>query len=78
MIAKHLTYTFILTCCQLTLIYCPYFCVMFTIRSVILNTIPHNNSIIAKCFVLSNMISIVSDNILHICIQEPLLILKNL
>ena len=32
---------------------------------------------IAKYNVLSNIISIVSDNILRICIQEPLLILKN-
>ena len=55
MIARHITYTFILTCCRLTLIYCPYF--------------------IAKCIVLSN-ISVVSDNILRICIQESLLILK--
>ena len=31
---------------------------------------------IAKCIVLSNIISVVSDNILRICIQEPLLILK--
>ena len=32
---------------------------------------------IAKYIVLSNIISVVSDNILRICIQEPLLILKN-
>ena len=31
---------------------------------------------IAKHIVLSNIISLVSDNILRICIQEPLLILK--
>ena len=31
---------------------------------------------IAKCIVLSNIISVVSDNILRICIQEPLVILK--
>ena len=31
---------------------------------------------IAKCIVLSKIISVVSDNILHICIQEPLLLLK--
>ena len=31
---------------------------------------------IAKYIVLSNIISVVSDNILRICIQEPLLILK--
>ena len=31
---------------------------------------------IAKCIVLSNIISVVSDSILRICIQEPLLILK--
>ena len=29
----------------------------------------------AKCIVLSNIISVLSDNILHICIQELLLIL---
>ena len=33
-----------------------------------------NNNIIAKYIVLSNVISVASDNILHICIQEPLLI----
>ena len=31
---------------------------------------------IAKYIVLSNIISVISDNILRICIQEPLLILK--
>ena len=31
---------------------------------------------LAKYIVLSNIISVVSDNILHICIQEPLLISK--
>ena len=31
---------------------------------------------IAKYIVLSNIISVVSDSILRICIQEPLLILK--
>ena len=31
---------------------------------------------IAKYIVLSNIISVVSDNILRICIQEPLLISK--
>ena len=31
---------------------------------------------IAKYIVLSNMISVVPDNILRICVQEPLLILK--
>ena len=41
MIAKHLTQTFILTCCRLTLIYCPYFSIMLTIRSVILKSILH-------------------------------------
>ena len=33
---------------------------------------------IAKYIVLSNIINVVSDNILHICIEEPLLILKHL
>ena len=33
---------------------------------------------IAKYIVLSNIISFVSDNILRICIQEPLLILKKI
>ena len=33
---------------------------------------------IAKYIVLSNISSAVSDNILHICIQEPLLISKKL
>ena len=32
----------------------------------------------AKYIVLSNIISVVSDNILRICIQEPLLILKQI
>ena len=39
MIAKHLTSTIILTCCQLALTYCPYFCVILTITSVILKSI---------------------------------------
>ena len=33
---------------------------------------------IAKYIVLSNIISVVSDNILRICIQEPLLISKKI
>ena len=33
---------------------------------------------IPKYIVLSNTISVVSDNILHICIQEPLLIPKKI
>ena len=70
-IVKQLTLTFILTCCQLTLIYCRYFWIVLTIRSVITK-----NNMLAKCIVLSNIISVVSDNILRIYIQEPLLILK--
>ena len=35
-----------------------------------------NNNLIAKYIVLCNIISVVSDNILRICIPEPLLILK--
>ena len=35
-----------------------------------------NNNIVAKYIVLSNIISVVSDNVLRICIQEHLLILK--
>ena len=30
----------------------------------------------AKYIVLPNVISVISDNILHMCIQEPLLMLK--
>ena len=56
MIAKQLTYTFISTRCRLTLIYCPYFSIMLTIRSVILKS---NNNIIAKYIVLSDIISVV-------------------
>ena len=41
MIAKHLTHIFVLPCCQLTLIYCPYFIIIFTIRSVVLKSILH-------------------------------------
>ena len=41
MIVKHLTLTFLLTCCWLTLIYCPYFCIMVTIRSVIMKSTMH-------------------------------------
>ena len=33
---------------------------------------------IAKYIVLSNMVSVVSDSTLRICIQEPLLILKKI
>ena len=61
---------------RLTLIFCLYFCVMFTIISVILKSICTNNNMIGKYIVLSNIISVVSDSILRICIQEPLLILK--
>ena len=35
------TETFTLTCCGLTLIYCPYFSIMLTIRSVILKSTLH-------------------------------------
>ena len=38
MIAKHLTQTFILTYCRLTLIYCLYLSIMLTIRAVILKS----------------------------------------
>ena len=41
MVAKHLTQIFILTCCRLTLTYCPYFSFMLTIRSVILKSTFH-------------------------------------
>ena len=41
MIAKHLTLTCILTCCQLTLIYCPFFCIVLAITSVILKSKLH-------------------------------------
>ena len=41
MIAKHLTWTFILTYRRLTLIYCLYFSIMLTIRSVILKYTLH-------------------------------------
>ena len=41
MIAKHLTSTFISTCCRLILIYCPYFSIMLAIRSVILKFTLH-------------------------------------
>ena len=41
MIAKHLIQTFILPCYRLSLIYCPYFSIMLTIRQVILRSTPH-------------------------------------
>ena len=63
MIAKHHTYTFILTSHRLTLIYCPYFCIMITIRSVILKSILQQQHMIGKYVVLSIIISVVSDNI---------------
>ena len=80
MIAKHLTYTFILICFQLTLIYCPYLCFALCLPSDqwFSNLYCTNNNIIAKYIVLSNIISVVSYNILRICIQEPLLILKKI
>ena len=80
MIAKHLTYTFILICFQLTLIYCPYLCFALCLPSDqwFSNLYCTNNNIIAKYIVLSNIISVVSDNILRICIQEPLLISKKI
>ena len=49
---------------------------MLTIRLMILKSNFTNSNIIAKYNVLSNIISVVSDNILRICIQEPLLISK--
>ena len=78
MIAKHLTQTFILTCCRLTLIYCPYLALCLPSDQWFWNLYFTNNNVIAKHIVLSNIISIVSDNILRICIQEPLLISKKI
>ena len=66
MIAKHLTYTFTVRTLALCLLSDQWFW----------NLHFNNNNIIAKCIVLSNIISVVSDNILRICIQEPLLISK--
>ena len=79
-IAKYLTQTFILTCCQLTLIYCPYLCFALCLPSNqwFWNLYCTNKNMIAEYIVLSNIISVVSNNILRICIQEPLLILKKL
>ena len=41
MTAKHLTQTSVLTCCQLTLIYCPYFSIVLIIRPVIFKSMLH-------------------------------------
>ena len=80
MIAKHLTDTFLLICFQLTLIYCPYLCFALCLPSDqwFSNLYCTNNNIIAKYIVLSNIISVVSDNILRICIQETLLTSKKI
>ena len=77
-IAKYLTQTFILTCCQLNLIYCPYLCFALCLPSNqwFWDLYCTNKNMIAEYIVLSNIISVVSNNILRICIQEPLLILK--
>ena len=57
----------------------------FNFLSVLLHYVYHqwfwnlyciNNNMTAKYIVLSNIISVVSDSVLRICIQEPLLILK--
>ena len=54
-------------------IYCPYFSIMFTTRSVILKS---NSNMIAKYILLSNAISVVSDNILYMYSGTPLDIKK--
>ena len=77
-ITKHLIFTLI--CCRLTLIYFPYFCIVLTIRSVIMKSIytALTTKMVAEYIVLFNKISVVSDKILriYIYIQELLLILK--
>ena len=72
MIAKHVKLTFSLTCYRLvrTLASC------FPSYQWSWNLYFVNNNIIAKYIVLSNIISVVLDTILRICIQEPLLISK--
>ena len=39
MIPKQVTLKFTLTCCRLNLIYCPYCCIMLTIRSLVMKPI---------------------------------------
>ena len=65
-----------LTCCRLTLIYCPYLALCLPLYQWFWNLYCTNNNLLAKYIVLSNIISVASDNILRICIQEPLLISK--
>ena len=60
-----------LTCCQLTLITVSTLALCLPLDQWFWNLHFTNNNIIAKCIVLSNIISVVSDNILRICIQEP-------
>ena len=63
------------------LLYCTYFSIMLTTKSVPLKSILHyftNKIISAKYIVLSNIICVVSDNLLRICIQETLLISKKI
>ena len=80
MIAKHLTYTFILICFQLTLIYCPYLCFALCLPSDqwFSNLYCTNNNIIAKYIVLSNIISVVSDNICVFVFKNPSWYQKNI
>ena len=66
-----------LTCCRLTLIYCPYLLALcLPSDQRFWNQYFTNNNIIAKHIVLSNIIIVVSDKILRISIQEPILISK--
>ena len=57
----------------------PYIDIYVDLLSINFNLLPvlycANNNMITKYIVLSNMITVVSDNILRISIQEPLLIL---
>ena len=68
-----------LTCCQLSLIYCLHLCfaLCLPLNQWFWNLYCINNNMIAKYIVLFNIISVVSDSILRICIQVPLMILKN-
>ena len=73
-----ITQTFILTCCQLTLVFCPYFALCLPSGQEFWNLYCTDNNTIGKYIVLSNIMRVVSDSTLLTRIQEPLLILGNI
>ena len=76
--SETITQTFILTCCQLTLVFCPYFALCLPSGQEFWNLYCTDNNTIGKYIVLSNIMRVVSDSTLLTCIQEPFLILRKI